>query len=117
LYGDGATDTILAEPAQALVVEVRGENGVPVSGTVVRFQSVPIDSAHPYSLGASFAAVTSPFFGDFVADSTDSRGRASVLIKLGQSTGAARAARICPGIRAGRTPPASRSSRATRHMW
>lgn len=90
LYGDGATDTILAEPAQALVVEVRGENGMPVSGTVVRFQSLPIDSAHPYSLGAFVAAVTSPFFGDFVADSTDSRGRASVLIKLGQSTGAAR---------------------------
>jgi hypothetical protein len=90
LYGDGATDTILAEPAQALVVEVRGENAVPVSGTVVRFQSLPIDSAHPYALGAFVSAVTSPYYGDFVADSTDSRGRASVLIKLGQTAGAAR---------------------------
>src|SRR2546430_2087236 len=36
LYGDGATDTVLSVPAQALVVEVRGENGVPVPGTVVR---------------------------------------------------------------------------------
>src|SRR2546427_10972271 len=27
LYGDGATDTVLSVPAQALVVEVRGENG------------------------------------------------------------------------------------------
>jgi len=90
LYGDGATDTVLSVPAQALVVEVRGENGVPVSGTVVRFQSLPIDSARPFSPGVFVAAVTSTYFETFVADSTDSRARASVLIELGTSSGAAK---------------------------
>jgi WD40 repeat protein len=86
LYGDGATDTILSVLTQALVVEVRGENGVPVSGTVVRFQSLPIDGANPYA-GVFVAPVTSPSFGYFVADSTDSRGRASVVIELGTHSG------------------------------
>src|SRR2546430_763047 len=90
LYGDGATDTVLSVPAQALVVEVRGENGVPVPGTVVRFQSLPIDSAHPFAPGVFVAAVTSTYFETFVADSTDSRGRSSVLIELGTSSGAAK---------------------------
>src|SRR5437879_2122388 len=88
LYGDGATDTVLSVPAQALVVEVRGENGVPVPGTVVRFQSLPIDSAHPFAPGVFVAAVTSTYFETFVADSTDSRGRSLVLIELGTSSGA-----------------------------
>src|SRR6266566_2919773 len=42
--GNGATDTIQSTPAQALVVEVRSETGALASGTVVRFQSLPIDS-------------------------------------------------------------------------
>lgn len=90
LYGDGAADTVLSVPAQALVVEVRDENGVLVAGTVVRFQSLPIDSANPFAFGVFVEAVTSPYFSTFVADSTDSRGRASVLIGLGTHSGAAR---------------------------
>lgn len=87
--GDSVTDTILFVPVQALVVEVRGTNGGLVAGTVVRFQPLPISSANP-SLGVYVAPVTSQFFGGFVADSTDSRGRASVLIQLGQYSGAAK---------------------------
>ncbi len=90
LYGDGASDTVLSKPAQALVVEVRGENGSPAQGTVVRFQALPIDSANPYSLGVYVAPLTSPNFFPFAADSADSRGRAAVLIELGFRAGAAK---------------------------
>jgi WD40-like Beta Propeller Repeat len=88
VYGDGVTDTVLSKPAQALVVEVRGENGAPAEGTVVRFQPLPIDSANPYSLSVFVAPLTSPNFLGFVADSADTRGRASVLIELGTQAGA-----------------------------
>jgi len=90
LYGDGASDTVLSMPAQALVVEVRAENGAPAQGTVVRFQALPIDSANPYSFGLYVAPLTSPNFSLFAADSADFRGRASVLIELGFRAGAAR---------------------------
>jgi hypothetical protein len=90
LYGDGASDTVLSKPGQALVVEVRSENGSPAQGSVVRFQALPIDSANPYSLGVYVAPLTSPTFSAFAADSADSRGRAAVLIQLGTRAGAAR---------------------------
>ena len=90
VYGDSVSDTVLSQPAQALVVEVRSENGSPAEGTVVRFQPLPIDSAHPYSLGVYVAPLTSPNFAAFAADSADSRGRASVLIALGTQAGAAK---------------------------
>src|SRR5437867_1450837 len=90
LYGDGASDTVLSMPAQALVVEVRAENGAPAQGTVVRFQALPVDSANPYSFGVYVAPLTSPNFSLFAADSADFRGRASVLIELGFRAGAAR---------------------------
>jgi len=90
LYGDGVSDTVFSKPAQALVVEVRGENGSLAQGTVVRFQPLPIDSANPYSLGVYVAPLTSPGFLPFAADSADSRGRASVLIELGSHAGPAR---------------------------
>ena len=87
LFGDGAADTVDAMPAQALVAEVRGENGVVASGTVVRFEALPFDSTTPYALGVYLAPVTSQFFGEFAAESTDSRGRASVLIQMGTHAG------------------------------
>jgi len=90
LYGDGASDTVLSKPGQALVVEVRGENGSPAQGSIVRFEALPIDSANPYSLGVYVAPLTSPSFSGFAADSADSRGRAAVLIELGTRAGAAR---------------------------
>ena len=90
LRGDGVTDTVLSLPAQALVVEVRGEGGALVSGTVVRFQALTIEGANPYLLGVYVAPVTSQNFGSFVADSTDSRGRSSVLVQLGTRAGAAK---------------------------
>ena len=90
LLGDGAADTVLAMPTQALVVEVRDDNGSVVSGTVVRFQSLSNDSTNPYALGVYVAAATSPYFGGFVADSTNSRGRVSVLIEMGTHAGGAK---------------------------
>ena len=90
LYGNDASDTVQTMLTQALVVEVRGENGGLASGTVVRFQSLPIDSAHPYQPGVWLASLTSNSFSTFVADSTDSRGRASAVILLGTVTGTAR---------------------------
>jgi len=96
LYGNDASDTVQATLTQALVVEVRGENGGLISGTVVRFQSLPIDSAHPYQPGVWLASLTSNFFSSFVADSTDSRGRASAVILLGTVTGAAKVVVTAP---------------------
>jgi len=71
LYGDGASDTVLSKPGQALVIEVRGENGSPVQGTVVRFEALPIDSANPYSPGVYVAPLTSQNFLPFAADSAE----------------------------------------------
>lgn len=96
VYGDSVTDTILSLPAQALVVEVRGETGGLVAGTVVRFQSLAVSSADPYTVGVFVGPITSRFFSTFVADSTDSRGRASAMIQLGRRAGSGKVLVVAP---------------------
>ncbi len=88
--GNGATDTIQSTLAQALVVEVRSETGAIASGTVVRFQSLPIDSLPYPTPGVFVSSLTSTYFSTFVADSTNASGRASVLIQLGTRAGTAK---------------------------
>ncbi|HEX9394042.1 MAG TPA: hypothetical protein VF923_05295, partial [Gemmatimonadales bacterium] len=41
IAGAGIIDTVTAQPSQALVVEVRGPDGQPATGTTVRFLSLP----------------------------------------------------------------------------
>src|SRR5512145_1920992 len=43
IAGAGVTDTIEAQPTQALIVEVRTPSGAPARGAVVHFASGPID--------------------------------------------------------------------------
>jgi hypothetical protein len=88
--GSGAADTVLATPAQALVVEVQ-ENGAPASGVVVRFEALPpSDSARRFELAILLEGLSSPNFGSFVAATTDGQGRASAIVKLGTVAGESR---------------------------
>jgi hypothetical protein len=87
--GSGATDTILTKLTQALVVEVRGNDGEPLAGQVVRFTSLPSTSPYGYA-GALVAAVTTNQYGYFLADSTDANGRAAAVVQLGIVAGPAK---------------------------
>jgi Tol biopolymer transport system component len=87
--GADASDTVQSVLTQALVVEVNGEGG-PLPGTVVRFQSVPIN---PNDTWGGMTALLSPpdrnAFGSFISDTTDENGRSFVLVQLGTKAGVA----------------------------
>jgi hypothetical protein len=109
--GAGVTDTVDAQPTQALVVEVRGPTGAPARGAVVRFEPGPAaasatnvfgtpSSAHVCRLTAS----TCPEYGGFggttvLADTTRADGRVSVLVRLGPVAGPAVIRVHGPGVR------------------
>lgn len=84
--GSGATDTVFAKLTQALIVEVRSNTGQPLSNVIVRFTSVP---GSAFNASATIAPLTGNFFTTFVADSTDSRGQAAVIVQLGTVAGPA----------------------------
>ena len=86
--GNNATDTVLTKLSQSLVVEVRGGNGLPVTGVVVRFSSLPTTSQ--FNAPVMMAPLTSNYYSTFVADSTDSHGRAAVVVQLGVQAGTAK---------------------------
>ncbi len=83
--GNAQTDTVFAELSQALNVRVRGAP----RGTVVRFEALPVDSLNS-AAGVYVGSLTSPFYGTFLADSTDASGEAHALIKLGVIAGTGR---------------------------
>jgi hypothetical protein len=89
--GDGVSDTVAAQLLQALVVEVRDSAGAPLPGATVRFETRPIDSDDPYysAYSAYVSKLDRNAFGVLVADTTDARGRASALVKLGTKAGPA----------------------------
>ena len=88
--GDRITDTIQAELTQALVVEVRDAAGALQPGVVVRFESALLNPAPPGGgFGAFVSRLDQDFFTTLVADTTDSRARAAVLVKLGTRAGTA----------------------------
>jgi hypothetical protein len=97
--GGSATDTVLTELPQALVVEVHNESGVAQSGTVVRFEVLP-DPESPlptWQHAPLFVGpIDSPSYGTFAIDSTDESGRARVLVKLGRLAGQERLAISVP---------------------
>jgi len=89
--GAGITDTVDAQPLQALVVEVRGENGALRSGVVVRFETTPA-SQGPYYFEPSVAvcplsALNCAFGGLLAIDTTDANGRALVMVRMGRIAG------------------------------
>jgi hypothetical protein len=91
--GAGITDTVDAEPLQALVVEVRDENGALVRGVVVRFEpqltpQTPFFYPRPAVLVCTLSSPDcGAFGGQFAFDTTDSHGRASVRIQMGLIAG------------------------------
>lgn len=97
LAGNGVSDTIDTEFPQALVVEARDASGAPAPGVVLRYQSLPIDDTYG-SFGAVMSTLESSFFQGFLADTTDDRGRSSVVVKLGARVGDARIAISAPEL-------------------
>jgi len=90
--GAGITDTVDAAPLQALVVEVRGQDGALASGVVVRFEPKPVDETQPYYSEPTMrvcplsAQNCAAYYG-VVTDTTDTRGRAKVTVQLGRVLG------------------------------
>ncbi len=95
VLGAGITDTVDAQPLQALVVEVRGAGGVVAgSGVVVRFQSQPpADPTRQFEAAVHVCPLDAPtcglFGAQFATDTTDAHGRAKVTVKLGSVAGRA----------------------------
>jgi hypothetical protein len=90
--GSGVIDTVDAQPAQAIVVEVRDAAGKAISGAIVRFQSRPPSDPTRQSEGAIFVcALTVPVCSgsQFVADTTDVDARAKAIVRLGTVAGKA----------------------------
>lgn len=89
--GAGVTDTIEAQLAQALVVEVRGAGGRLVSGALVRFESrPPSDPAQQFESAVYVCQLSAQTcFSSFLADTTDRTGRVKAVIRLGTVAGKA----------------------------
>ena len=80
--GYDVTDTVLTKPLQSLVVEIHDNAGAILPGTVVRFQSAPVDT-QPQLVSMLVASVSSVNFGTVSFDTTNSKGRASALVEMG----------------------------------
>jgi len=99
MLGAGVTDTIDAQPLQALVVEVRGPSGRLASGAVVRFEAQPpADTTRRNEAAVFVCPLTAPTCGQnvsygpglqFSSDTTDAQGRAKVTVRLGHVAGPA----------------------------
>ena len=92
LAGAGITDTVLSLQRQALVVRVRQGDGSLAQGVVVRFDAMapadPTRRSEPTVFVCALAAQRcGPYASAFATDTTDSEGRASVMIRLGQVAG------------------------------
>ncbi len=98
MLGAGVTDTIDAQPLQALVVEVRGLDGNLASGAIVRFEAQPpADTSRRYESAIYVCALTAPTCGlgggfgytAFTVDTTDDKGQAKAIVRLGRVAGRA----------------------------
>jgi Big-like domain-containing protein/WD40 repeat protein len=98
LAGANVTDTIFAKLPQALTVEVR-PNGRAIAGLVVRFQALSSeDPQRQFDWTVLVAPLTSNQYATFAVDSTDARGRAKVLVQLGQVAGPVTLLVTCPEL-------------------
>lgn len=88
--GGSQSDTIEAELIQAVVAELRDDRGRPVTDHLLRFTTVPVDPANPFSPYTAFvSAPDRDDYGILATDRTDSQGRARVLVRLGTKVGSA----------------------------
>jgi hypothetical protein len=103
IAGAGITDTVDAAPLQALMVEVRDQNGALARGVVVRFEPTAA-SGTPYYIyepAMRVCALSAPYCLDYsggppAIDTTDARGRAKVLVRMGHAAGPAVVRLIVP---------------------
>jgi Tol biopolymer transport system component len=86
--GANVTDTVGAVLDQALIVEVRDDDGnLAPAGTVVRFESIPVGF---FGLEAAVSPLSAQGFGSLATPETDAGGRAAVRVQLGFKAGPAR---------------------------
>lgn len=96
--GAPITDTVGARPLQALVVDVLVD-GQPRQGLVLRFESMPsADTSRRFEQAIAVAKISQNFFSNFASDTTNSSGRAGVLVQLGTVAGEARVLVSCPEL-------------------
>ena len=89
LAGANQSDTADAVLRQSLVVEVRDSTGAPAAaGTPVHFAAVPRGASSVSEL--TLESLEGATFSSAVTTSTDSRGQASVAVRLGTIAGPAR---------------------------
>jgi hypothetical protein len=106
VLGAGVTDTIDAQPLQALIIQVRGQGGVTGSGVIVRVEAQPPDdTTRRYEAAVYVCAITAPTCGSFtgygsqlVIDTTDAQGRVKVTVRLGSVAGRAVVHLIVPEL-------------------
>jgi hypothetical protein len=85
--GASVTDTVDAPLVQALVVEVRRQDGTLATGVTVRFEPQPPLGDAIYV--CTLTGLCGPFVAGITTDSTDSRGRAKTIVKMGHIAGPA----------------------------
>lgn len=101
VLGAGVTDTVDAQPVQALVVEVRGSGGaLAPEGTLVRFETLPTAQS-PVTLPptvylcelTALVCRSDNLYGfpgsQILTQTTDARGRVKVLVRFGSVVGRA----------------------------
>ena len=92
--GAGVADTIDAQLSQALVVEVRGQNGALASGVAVRFEPdailEPFGTYYdPLVRVCVYSELDCAGLGLVATRTTDAHGRAQVTLKMGRFAGRA----------------------------
>ena len=93
--GANVTDTVEAQLAQALIVQLHDPDGEPLSGVAVRFEAQPHGRPEtPSYLAAVYVcALTASSCGRYslestvAFDTTDAQGRAMAMVRLGEVAG------------------------------
>jgi hypothetical protein len=85
--GADAADTVDVRPAQALTVELIGDDGKPRAGVPVQFQSTIAGSGSGARLTVRVSPMEAELFVSQFADTTDAEGRAYARVQLGTIAG------------------------------
>jgi hypothetical protein len=84
-----ASDTALARPDAALIVELR-QDGTAKARQEIQFESISSPDGYPGFFRLTLASAPQSAFGTLVTDTTDDLGHASARIRLGSVAGQAR---------------------------
>ncbi len=94
IAGNRQTDTVQADLARALIVQIAPHDGQSAAGQIVEFRSILLDTAPPGVIGPAYEAyvgsLLSPLVESVLVDTTDAQGKAYASIFLGFRTGRAR---------------------------